>query len=219
MDFSEFSLAPFGNDLISHSLDVFLKTLDENDFVSSFPNLFNFVAKDIFTGLAYLHENNIVHRDIKLSSILVSNTHYSSEEPTEREDLFAEQPVAWKIADLGEACSLVTQTCMVGKTKTKYLEHGITAFMASEIMIEECMFQTTGIEDLKRIYIWAAVMTLFVLLNPDQRYPFEKDIKLFKANTGNVLVPSAEHLLKKFLKDKSLPMSSAKYMAQQACYY
>ena len=93
MDFSEFSFAPFGNDLISHSLDVFLKTLDENDFVSSFPNLLNFVAKGIFTGLAYLHENNIVHRDIKPSNILVSNTHYSSEESTKREELFAEQPV------------------------------------------------------------------------------------------------------------------------------
>ena len=186
MDFSEFSFAPFGNYLISHSLDVFLKTLDENDFVPSFPNLFNFVAKGIFTGLAYLHENNIVHRDIKLSHILVSNTHYSSEEPTKREELFAEQPVVCKIADLVEAQSLVTQTCMVGKTKTKYLERGTAAFMAPEIMIEECMLQTAGIEDLKRIDIWAAVVTLFVSLNPDQRYPFEKDIKLLKANTGNV---------------------------------
>ena len=186
MDFSEFSFAPYGNYLISHSLDVFLKTLDENDFVPSFPNLFNFVAKGIFTGLAYLHENNIVHRDIKLSHILVSNTHYSSEEPTKREELFAEQPVVCKIADLVEAQSLVTQTCMVGKTKTKYLERGTAAFMAPEIMIEECMLQTAGIEDLKRIDIWAAVVTLFVSLNPDQRYPFEKDIKLLKANTGNV---------------------------------
>ena len=85
---------------------------------------------------------------------------------------------------------------MVGKTKTKYLERGTAAFKVPEIMIEKCMLQTTGIQDLKRIDIWAAVMTLFVLLNPDQRYPFEKDIKLLKANTGNVFVPSAEHLLK-----------------------
>ena len=73
----------------------------------------------------------------------------------------AEQPIVCKIAGLGEACSLVTQTCMVGKTKTKYLEHGSAAFMAPEITIEECMLRTAGIEDLKRIDIWAAVMTLF----------------------------------------------------------
>ena len=108
IDFLELSFALFGNDLISHSLDVFLKTLDENDFVSSFPNLLNFVAKGIFTNLAYLHENNIVHRDVRPSNILVSNTHYRSEESTKREELFAEQPVVCKIADLGKALSLVT---------------------------------------------------------------------------------------------------------------
>ena len=57
MDFSEFSFAPFGNDLISHSLDVFLKTSDENDFVPSFPNLFNFAAKGIFAGLVFKNES------------------------------------------------------------------------------------------------------------------------------------------------------------------
>ena len=108
MDFLEFSFAPFGNDLISHSLDLFLKTLDENDFVSSFPNLLNLVAKGIFTGIAYLHENNIVHRDVKPSNIIASNTHYSNEESTKQEELFAEQPVVCKIADLGEARSLVS---------------------------------------------------------------------------------------------------------------
>ena len=46
---------------------------------------------------------------------------------------------------------------MVGKTKTKYLERGTAAFMAPEIMIERCMLQTEGINDLKRIDIWAAV--------------------------------------------------------------
>lgn len=79
--------------------------MDENDFVSSLLNLFNFVTKDISTGLANLHENNIVQRDIKPRIILVSNTHYSSEELTKREEFFAKQPVVCKIADLGEVPS------------------------------------------------------------------------------------------------------------------
>ena len=60
--------------------------------MSFFPNLFNFVAKGVFTGLPYLNENSIVQSDIKPRNILVSNTHYSSEEPTKLEQLFAEPP-------------------------------------------------------------------------------------------------------------------------------
>ena len=137
---------------------------------------------------------------------------------SQEKQLFAKQPVVCKIAGLGEARSLIAQTCMTGKAKIKYLEHETVAFMAPEKMIEECALQTAGIENLKRIEIWAAFMTPFALLNPDLRYPCKKDIKLLKANAGNVLVPRAEHFLKSFLKDKPLPMSSAKYMAQQACY-
>ena len=37
--------------------------------------------------------------------------------------------------------------------------------------------------------------------------------------TQGILVPSVEHFLKTCLKEKGLPMSSAKYKAQQACYY
>ena len=106
MDFLGFLLASFGNDLTSHSLKVFLITLDENDFVSSLPNLINFVAKGIFTGL----ENNIVHRNTKPSNIFISNTRYSNKEATKRE------AVDCKISDLDEARSLMTQTCMVGNT-------------------------------------------------------------------------------------------------------
>ena len=37
------------------------------------------MARDIGKGLAYLHENNMVHRDIKPGNILVTNTHYAHE--------------------------------------------------------------------------------------------------------------------------------------------
>ena len=74
----------------------------------------------------------------------------------------------------------MTQTYLVGNTKLKYLERETAAFMAPEVMIEQCMLQTAEIEDSKRIDIWGTNMTLLFLLNPDQMYPFEKDINLLK---------------------------------------
>lgn len=42
---------------------------------------------------------------------------------SQEKQLFAKQPVVCKIAGLGEARSLIAQTCMIGKAKIKYLEH------------------------------------------------------------------------------------------------
>ena len=40
------------------------------------------IAKNI-SGLTYLHENNVAHRDVKPANILVSNRHYTSVETEE----------------------------------------------------------------------------------------------------------------------------------------
>ena len=103
---------------------------------------------------------------------------------SQEKQLFAKQPVVCKIAGLGEARSLIAQTCMIRKAKIKYLEHETVTFMAPEKMIEECTLQTAGIENLKRIEIWAAFMTPFVLLNPDQRYPSKRILNCLKLMQG-----------------------------------
>lgn len=37
------------------------------------------VAKDIWSGLADLHQNDVAHRDLKLDNVLVSKQHYSKD--------------------------------------------------------------------------------------------------------------------------------------------
>ena len=62
-----------------NSLDQLLQYLSTEDLFTYFPGILNFMARDIGKGLAYLHENNMVHRDIKPGNILVTNTHYAHE--------------------------------------------------------------------------------------------------------------------------------------------
>ena len=53
---------------------------------------------------------------------------------------------------------------------------------------------------MKKIDIWALLMTLFLVVNPDQIHPFELSINESKKNsTGKVFVTSAEQQLNGFL--------------------
>ena len=49
--------------------------------------------------------------------------------------------------------------------------------MAPEISIEGEMLESACIDGLEAINVWALLMTIFVILSPDQRFPFHLNIK------------------------------------------
>lgn len=64
------------------------------------------VAKDIWSGLADLHQNDVAHRDLKLDNVLVSKQHYSKDTFV----LGKKNPIIAKSTDFGEGRSNLTQT-------------------------------------------------------------------------------------------------------------
>ena len=66
-----------------------------------------------------------------------------------------------------------------------------------------------GIEQLKSIDNWALIMTIFVILNPDQEQPFFLD---FQNDREKGVSDSASNLLKKYLKKKCFPTFSPSYL-------
>ena len=79
MEYCVFSFIPVQRIEKFSYLDQLLQYLSTEDLFTYFPGILNFMARDIGKGLAYLHENNMVHRDIKPGNILVTNTHYAHE--------------------------------------------------------------------------------------------------------------------------------------------
>ena len=120
------------------------------------------MACDIGKGLAYLHENNMVHRDIKPGNILVTNTHYAHE-TKHLVPMFEKRPVTCKLADFGERRSEMAQTKTLLSNITKLAERGTPAFMAPEISVDALKLTSVGIEQLKSIDNWALIMTIFVI--------------------------------------------------------
>jgi hypothetical protein len=79
--------------------------------------------------------------------------------------------------------------------------------MAPEIILENSnRLASASFTDLQRIDVWAYGMVLFNVLNPDQRYPFQLDLK-----KGKNPVNQVQDLLSKHKR----PTSSPKYQANQ----
>ena len=134
MEYCVFSFTPFQSIEMFNSLDQLLQYLSTEDLFTYFPGILNAMAIDIGKGLAHLHENNLVHRDIKPGDILVINTHYA-QETKYIASLFEKKPVICKLADFGEGRSEMAQTKTVHSNKTKLVEIGTPAFMTPEISV------------------------------------------------------------------------------------
>ena len=92
--------------------------------------------------------------------------------------------------------------------------------MAHEIQIESQILESAGIEDSRKIDIWALLMTTFLVMNRDQLYPYEHDVKeIQKQKSSNAFFPSAEHQLKNLTTAKKIPSFSSRYEKERALHY
>ena len=157
----------------------------------------------------------MVLRDINPGNILVTNTHYAHETKY-LASLFEKKPVICKLADFGEGRSEMAQTKTLISNKIKLVERGTPAFMSPEISVDTLKLTSVGIEQLKSIDKWALIMTIFVILNPDQEHPF---FLIFQNDREKGVSNSSSNLLKKYLNRKCFPTFSPSYLMQQSCCY
>ena len=104
MEHLEFPFVPLGRDIKVNSLGKLLDVFDSENLLPYFLGIVSNIASDIINAICYLHQNDIVHRDIKPNNVLVNN-HYYSSKASRLNAVFQEQSIVCKLGDLGEARS------------------------------------------------------------------------------------------------------------------
>lgn len=181
MEYVFFDFKPFLNKRLKiNTVDKFLlevSKLPKSD--ERFDHLIPAIASDITKGLAYLHNLEIAHRDLKPMNVLISNQHYCDlEDSQELQRQKTMKPVVCKLADFGESRSKLLQTNGYNDPGTNLVGRGTTPFMAPEILLPEGIAYVStklSLEDLKRVDIWALGQVFYCLMNPGVSYPFERE--------------------------------------------
>ena len=115
LEYVYFDFAVFGDecDKRVHSLQEFLALVDKEQISEDLSEcgIVTTIAKDLANGLCYLHNKDIVHRDLKTANVLVSNQHYSNMARKEDiEEAFQKAPIVCKVTEFGESRSCLLET-------------------------------------------------------------------------------------------------------------
>lgn len=201
MEYVHFDFSYFGNECKVSTLKDLLHSLDGCCNFSGFEHLGLCVAKDICSGLAYLHQNDVAHRDLKPDNVLVSNQHYSKDTI----NLFWKtKPIIAKLTDFGESRPKLIQTSTLLHSKTININRGTPVFMAPEVCRKTSSQMT--LDQLKLTDVWSMAMIFFLLINPDKRYPYEEEIKDLKTSGM-----SPTDIMSSLFTNFKLPVYSKKY--------
>ena len=199
MEYSCFDCGPLGEEKKVSTLEDFFHFVDAEFDFSAFADLLLVCAKDVVTGLAFLHTNGIAHRDLKPGNTLVCNQHYDK---NNLKTSYAKCPIVCKLADFRLSRSLDIQTGSFLDTRTESTWRGTPVYMAPEIQLEE--LNMANQEDLQKADIWSLGLLMYSLINPNLTNPywgeFEQAGISFTRNT-----------MKGLLRRKQLPSHNIKY--------
>ena len=199
MKYSCFDFGPLGVEKKVSTLEDFVHFVDAEFDFSAFGDLLLVCARDLVTGLAFLHSNCIAHRHLKPGNTLVCNQHYDKDD---LQGSYAKCPIVCKLADFGLSRSLDIQTCSFLETRTESTCRGTPGYMAPEIQLEELKMASQ--EDLQKADIWSLGLLVYLLINPNLTNPYRGEFE----QAG---IPFTQNAMKDLLRRKQLPSHDSKY--------
>ena len=87
--------------------------MNEEVIFDSFTDIGNVIVSYVVYAVSYLHSRDIVPKDIKPASVLVSNSHYKSFKHDELEMAFGKTPTVCKLAVIWDKPDLCIHKLML----------------------------------------------------------------------------------------------------------
>ncbi|GAB0493796.1 hypothetical protein MMPV_005081 [Pyropia vietnamensis] len=150
--------------------------------------------RDVLSGIAYLHDADLAHRDIKLENILCANRH---------------APLAVKIADFGFTCAVR------GDAQDLHALVGTSFYLAPELI--------AGTGYGRAADCWAVGVTMYLCLSghfpyggePEEYYEqVLEDPVYFPEEDWATITPAAKHLIRRLMdKDPAKRATAAEALA------
>ena len=128
LEYMTFDLTPFGINKHVTSLNGLLKEIGTEQLAMEFTHKINRIAGSVTSGLHYLHENGVAHRDLKPGNILVSNQNIFKRIKTvsEKQYIWNRNPCEVKLTNFGESWGKIWQHATAVRSYTHRAFAGIS---------------------------------------------------------------------------------------------
>ena len=210
MEYCLFDFNYFNHDKVVTSLREYLKELHKLNIIKWFEVLHKRILVDCITGLKYLHDKGITHRDLKPGNLLVDNSFMSkAKDEEERKKRWKTNPIQAKLTDFGESWSEFRLTRTALKTTTVKKVKGTLVFSAPELDNSHISGSRISSEQLKMADVYSLGMLCFCLLSPDRSIPYFAEANPFEKNQF------WRDYLKKKREGNILPELGEQYSEQQ----
>jgi len=195
LELVEFSSTVDGEEFTVSSLQEYLVFLNTQCKFRGFEENHNVIARGMCNGLAFLHESNVVHMDLKPANVLLGHDRHDGS-------------IVAKLTDFGESRSQLIQTFSTESSVKSNPERGTLVYNAPELIARD-NHEPASLQDQKFRDLWSYGMIIYEMINPNVDHPYLDDLRKCSVKISNT--EEVREVLRNWFSKQQLPSFNPAY--------